>query len=648
MKSLLDSLFSNLGSKILVLILSPIILLGVASIVGNLTLLDVQQESSAALLAVQNDQAETNKELVQINYTIAGVARDAAKLVSDHQVALLFKNANASTKIKEDREKLASDIEGVSGLLANFGKRLEQQGLINSDPEKALSKEKGMHKLNYDTRVHVFKALRLGTALKNVYSIFAESNKRTVDLLVGAQYDAAAANFRFEEASRVASLNEALTDLSNSLVQFNAGLLEYSSKSQMGIMEDGSHEMNNYVGLAVVVLVLVALAAAIIGWFASRAMITRPITEQVVVIEALTSGNTDVVMPAEGRDELGSLTRGLKLFRDSIVEQEKLRKDAEIAREAERHRKEREAAAERERLDQERAREAQEAKLREERTTRMEEIINSFRGHIEGAVANLERSSADMQITAQDMVTVAEQTGGRADKVNKASYEMQGSMKSVAAAVEQYTSSINEVNQQIRTANVISQETVHAGEGGRQSVSSLQTASNQIEAVVQLINEIAEQTNLLALNATIEAARAGEAGKGFAVVASEVKSLANQTAQATDSISKQINEMQSTTQGAVSAIEGIIAKVSNLNAVMTSISAAMEEQQAATMEIKRGVDFTSDGIGGVVQDVQDVSAGAQRSSESSNTMRTASEQLNRLSQEIKSEVDSFLSNVRSI
>ena len=86
-------------------------------------------------------------------------------------------------------------------------------------------------------------------------------------------------------------------------------------------------------------------------------------------------------------------------------------------------------------------------------------------------------------------------------------------------------------------------------------IGQLSRAAQQIGEVVKLITAIAEQTNLLALNATIEAARAGEAGRGFAVVASEVKSLASQTAKATDEISCHISGIQSATQDSVNAIK---------------------------------------------------------------------------------------------
>ena len=117
----------------------------------------------------------------------------------------------------------------------------------------------------------------------------------------------------------------------------------------------------------------------------------------------------------------------------------------------------------------------------------------------------------------------------------------------------------------------------------------LSSAAQKVGDVVSLISRIAAQTNLLALNATIEAARAGEAGRGFAVVAQEVKTLATQTAKATQDISGQIAEMQEATDLSVDAIDKIQKKISEVEHISTIIASAVHEQGAATQEIARNV-----------------------------------------------------------
>ena len=162
-----------------------------------------------------------------------------------------------------------------------------------------------------------------------------------------------------------------------------------------------------------------------------------------------------------------------------------------------------------------------------------------------------------------------------------------------------------------------------------------------------MISDIAEQTNLLALNATIEAARAGEAGKGFAVVASEVKNLANQTAKATEEISGQVSEMQGVTRTAVDAIEAIGKTIESMNEISVSISSAIEEQGSATQEISRNVQEASAGTAEVTSNMQGVSEASTQTGNSSQQVLTASDDLAGQAEEMRKSVDAFIQGIRA-
>jgi len=158
------------------------------------------------------------------------------------------------------------------------------------------------------------------------------------------------------------------------------------------------------------------------------------------------------------------------------------------------------------------------------------------------------------------------------------------------------------------------------------------------------VSAIAAQTNLLALNATIEAARAGEAGRGFAVVAGEVKGLAAQTATATEDITRQVNEIQTATGQAVTAIRSISRPIGGIDEKMTAIAAAVEEQGAATTEISRNFQQAAQGMTETIGNV------AALNRETGNAGTMLFESVNKMSSDadrLRSAVEGFLGSVRA-
>jgi methyl-accepting chemotaxis protein len=178
-------------------------------------------------------------------------------------------------------------------------------------------------------------------------------------------------------------------------------------------------------------------------------------------------------------------------------------------------------------------------------------------------------------------------------------------------------------------------------------IATLSRSADRIGDVTNLITTIAEQTNLLALNATIEAARAGDAGRGFAVVAQEVKTLASQTAKATDEIGTQIREMQVATLESVDAIKEINGTISVISEITSAIAAAVEQQGAATNEIARNVQEAAKGTGEVTTNVSEVSRGASETGSAASQVLSSAQSLAQDSNRLKMELERFLHTIRA-
>ena len=207
----------------------------------------------------------------------------------------------------------------------------------------------------------------------------------------------------------------------------------------------------------------------------------------------------------------------------------------------------------------------------------------------------------------------------RADAAATASAETAASVQNVANGSAQLAASVQEISSQATKANAVSSQAVEQARSASDHIGILSTSAEQIGEIINLISDIAEQTNLLALNATIEAARAGEAGRGFAVVASEVKQLATQSARASEEIGEQIQSVQGATRNAVAAIEAIAKVIQDVNEISVSISGAVEEQAAVTRDISshmgeatQAVSNINDGIMNIADATREIQASTEK------------------------------------
>jgi methyl-accepting chemotaxis protein len=281
----------------------------------------------------------------------------------------------------------------------------------------------------------------------------------------------------------------------------------------------------------------------------------------------------------------------------------------------------------------------------EQRREMIDSAIRSFRQRVENVLKTVGESAAAMRSTATNLLGSSDRTSQRAEGAVAASNEASANVETAATAADEMSSSIAEISRQLAQTTELVRVAVGEAQSTNEEISGLAQAAQKIGDVVKLIRAIAEQTNLLALNATIEAARAGEAGKGFAVVASEVKSLAVQTAKATEEIAGQIAAVQTSSTGAVEAIHRISARMQEINQFATAVASSVQEQDAATGEISKNVASAADGTKVVVSVLSEVAGAASETRTSAQTLLTASEAVAGAAANLRGEVETFLTKV---
>lgn len=282
----------------------------------------------------------------------------------------------------------------------------------------------------------------------------------------------------------------------------------------------------------------------------------------------------------------------------------------------------------------------------EARRTR-DALASELENGVAAIAETLEQASASLDEAASTVLAAVEKTREEAASAASGAEEAVASVKSVAAASSQIGAASGEIASQAGGQVRISTEAVEKAASAAKTINELDEAARQIGGVVGLISDVAEQTNLLALNATIEAARAGEAGKGFAVVASEVKSLAEQTAKATAEISTRIEAIQSATGAAVDAVDDIRKVIGEVSEAASAIGAAVEEQSAATNEIARNSDQAASGNQSVASAIASVEAQVSAAADAARSVSDGSAAVREHSGGISSQISQFLERLRA-
>jgi methyl-accepting chemotaxis protein len=273
-------------------------------------------------------------------------------------------------------------------------------------------------------------------------------------------------------------------------------------------------------------------------------------------------------------------------------------------------------------------------------------LAAKFENDVSEVVGGVAAAAEQLQSSAGAMAATAEQSSNQTGEVSEAMSTAAAGVTAAAAASDEFSVSINEISRQASSSAQLARKATDAAREADKTISALTESAAEVGQIVELISSIAQRTNLLALNASIEAARGGEAGRGFAVVASEVKELAAQTAKATERVAVQIHKIQETTGISVSALQAIADQIGQLELTSVSIASAVDQQSVAGQDLARSIDLAARSTENVSSSVSQVREVSLATGAAASQVLSSSSELKQQAAALHNQVNEFLNHVR--
>lgn len=229
--------------------------------------------------------------------------------------------------------------------------------------------------------------------------------------------------------------------------------------------------------------------------------------------------------------------------------------------------------------------------------------LTSFSKDFSSVSSATGNAADELRSKAQNANTAAESVSNSLEEITTSANVMSTSVNAISLAINEMSTTINEVARNCQKETMIASDADAKAAQALTAMKELGDKSKDVGTIVDMIKHISDKTKMLSLNATIEAASAGQAGKGFTVVAMEVKGLAKQTDEATDKIHKNILEMQQQTESAIRVIESIAAIIDQINSISQVIASSVEEQSSVVKEVAKNVENTNENASSIASQV---------------------------------------------
>jgi len=609
----------------------------------NVKLADSGRAFRAAVIALQNATrafAAQPQSLYVDNFNAA-----APMAVSQLEIITRLKRSEAASKF----DPIQKNLQSLQTAFASLVKEQEQLGFDETQGFQFVVGNAGRH-----IEQMLRDEIALGRGSQNLMTIFqtmrryeleymlrADLEVRTAFLHQSAQFakDINSAGFSQDVRTRLTQELKAYVDTFQTIINTSrkakifVSVIETSTQKIMAdvdqivksTFEDQYRAMSAVSAsrqrITIFIIAIAALVAALSllsNWWIGSGL-ARPLGRLREAMRALAGRNTSVDIPdLKARDEIGDMARAVAVFRDNEIERNLL---AERQTETER--------------------------ARELRSQKIAATISCFESSVDQALLTVRDSAEKLEKTSGALTNAADAVFAEArtseQRVNTAS----NNIGIVATSMNELAQSIESVAVQASNSKAVAESAVVETNRNVEIMAELSNTAAQVGDIVALIQQIAQQTNLLALNATIEAARAGEAGKGFAVVAAEVKSLAGQTAKATEQIESFINAIQKAADQTKGAIKQVHIIMGELSKTAVSVSATVEQQTSAVSNMAIEVNRASSEARLGAESMSRVAGTSQAAHSTAAKVKTLADVLALEAEKLDSEIRQFLSDVQA-